>query len=118
MAYPVLTAPAAGKAATGMVCPEKHIATAREFLKNCSRFLIIGASGLDDDLWELLSDLIRAKSPRRQFVSGSAEQAKEVSVRFSSGVGAFRSPAGKLKFSEGGFREYVTTNAIIEFLRG
>lgn len=117
--YPVLTAPLAGKGTTAMVCPEKHLATASEFLNDCSRFLIIGASGLDDDLLDLLSNAVRGRSPWLQFVSGSDAEGKEVWQRFASGVGAFASgakSAGELVF-DGGFRKYVATNEIIEFLR-
>ena len=114
--YPILTAPLAGKGATAMVCPEKHLATAREFLNDCSRFLIIGASGLDDDLLELLRESVRTRSPRVRFVSGSKAQGIEIWRRFESKVGPFRSVIGEVAF-DGGFRDYVKSDAAANFLR-
>lgn len=52
--YPVLTAPLAGKRLDQAVCPDGHLNFARDFLADCQKFLIVGTSGLDDDLMELL----------------------------------------------------------------
>ncbi len=56
--YPLVTAPLAGKALDEVVCPNSHIKAAKEFLSSCNKFLIIGTSGLDEDLFELLKDAI------------------------------------------------------------
>jgi len=56
--YPILTAPLAGKNINDSVCPKSHLDAAREFLKDCNKFLIIGCSGLDDDLIHLLNSSI------------------------------------------------------------
>ena len=117
--YPVLTAPLAGKGATAMVCPATHLETTREFLRDCSRFLIIGCSGLDDDLLDLLGKSVKKRSPWVQVVSGSAAQGEEAFQRFASKVSAFggvKSPAGQFCF-EGGFKEYMASDWPIRFLR-
>ena len=49
-AYPIMTAPLADKGIADMVCPTAHIEVAKDFLKQCRKFLIIGTSGLDEDL--------------------------------------------------------------------
>ena len=87
--YPLLTAPLAGKGVSAMVCPESHLASAKEFLKDCSRFLIIGSSGRDDDLLELLNESITTRSTWVQWVGGSED--REPMRLFQTGVQAFRS---------------------------
>ena len=118
-AYPVLTAPLAGKSSSEMVCPPSHLATAREFLAECSRFLVIGSSGLDDDLLDLLQETVRPKNPWVQFVSGSEELGQKAWERFRSRVRAFRSVSsldGEVVF-DGGFEAYVARDGPSIFLR-
>ena len=56
--YPLITAPLAGKNLGEAVCPNEHLYHARQFLKDCQKFLIIGTSGLDDDLMEFLDSAV------------------------------------------------------------
>lgn len=58
MLYPLVTAPLAGKQDTEFVAPPTHIEVAKKFLNKCSKFLIIGTSGLDEDLFQLLDSSI------------------------------------------------------------
>ena len=60
--YPIITAPLAGKTGQEFVCPNSHVAYAREFLGDCSKFLIIGCSGLDNDLLSFLDAAIPEKA--------------------------------------------------------
>ena len=117
--YPVLTAPLAGKGATAAVCPEAHLLTAREFIVDCERFLIIGASGQDDDLLALLHESAKTRRPLVNFVSGNEGEGQKVWQRFVERVGEFGSVttrAGQLAF-DGGFQAYVASNELIKFLQ-
>jgi hypothetical protein len=116
--YPILTAPLAGKGATAAVCPAGHLVTARSFLSDCDRFLIIGTSGFDDDLLALLQESVKSSLPHVQVVSGSESQGKEVWQRFAAG-GAFGpgSQYASREFFNGGFKPYIASDAPIEFLR-
>lgn len=58
--YPVLTAPLAGKDHTALVCPKGHLEALAKFLAECTHYLVIGTSGLDDDLLGFLSDYVRS----------------------------------------------------------
>ena len=62
--FPIVTAPLAGKSLEDVVCPASHVETAREFLAGCNKFLIIGTSGLDEDLFQLLNSAIQTSYPR------------------------------------------------------
>ena len=64
--YPIITAPLAGKNLGEAVCPSEHLDRAREFLQGCRKFLIVGSSGLDDDLLSLLDTWVPENS--RPFV--------------------------------------------------
>ena len=117
--YPILTAPLAGKGAAAMVCPDDHLAVARDFLQDCSRFLVIGCSGGDDDLLDLLKESVRARRPWVQFVNGSEAMGNEVRNRFSAKVGSFRSISAvdsEVAFN-GGFAAYVAGDSLIKFLK-
>ena len=117
--YPILTAPLAGKGAAAMVCPDAHLAIARDFLKDCSRFLVIGCSGRDDDLLDLLKGSVRASRPWAQFICGSEALGDEVRKRFSAKVGPFSSISSvdaEVAF-DGGFAAYVASDSLIRFLK-
>ncbi len=88
--YPILTAPLAGKYLNDAVCPESHISAAREFLDDCKKFLIIGTSGLDEDLLALLDSAVHTKSPPLVQVVGKGG-AKNTLSRFRQNVRAFGS---------------------------
>ena len=115
LAYPILTAPLAGKEAKAMVCPTAHIKAAEGFLRECRKFLIVGSSGRDEDLLALLDDAVPPGShPTVQLVDeGDGEAALK---RFEK-VRAFRgqriTPPGFL--FNGGFRRYVDGGDLAEF---
>ncbi|MQA00357.1 MAG: hypothetical protein GEU80_13685 [Dehalococcoidia bacterium] len=58
--YPKLTAPLARKAIDDIVCPPTHRAALRQAIAAAEKFLIIGASGLDDDLLALLHENVNS----------------------------------------------------------
>lgn len=53
--YRIVTAPLAGKVPGDIRCPDKHRQVTEEFLADCEKVLIIGSSGRDGDLLELLN---------------------------------------------------------------
>lgn len=58
--YPLLTAPMAGKAPQHRVCPGSHVSALKKFCQGCRKLLVIGSSGIDDNLRGMLWDsLIR-----------------------------------------------------------
>ncbi|MGD9933550.1 MAG: SIR2 family protein [Dehalococcoidia bacterium] len=82
--YPVLTAPLAGKDEPSLVCPEEHIIAAREFMSIPHTVLVLGSSGLDDDVLALLSNnstnITRAKVVTK-------DDAPAVAERFARALG-------------------------------
>jgi len=54
--YPAIAIPVEGK--YEYVCPDEHVTALEEFLSSCEDFLIIGTSGKDRDLLDLLNDNI------------------------------------------------------------
>ncbi len=116
--YPVLTAPLAGKGIADAVCPASHIEAAKDFLGECRKFLIVGTSGLDDDLLSLLNDSVSPTlRPRPAIQLVGVEDAEQALVRFERGVQAFRgrriTPPGSLHTR--GFREYIRSGELSRF---
>ncbi|MBI4200173.1 MAG: SIR2 family protein [Chloroflexi bacterium] len=114
--YPILTAPLAGKGMADMVCPSTHIQAARDFLKDCRKFLMIGTSGLDRDLLGLLDECLQPwVHPTIQLVGGP--DGEEALQRFERGVKAFRrrriTPPGFLLTNK--FRQYVDSGELERF---
>ncbi|HEX9896660.1 MAG TPA: SIR2 family protein [Dehalococcoidales bacterium] len=109
--YPILTAPLAGKGVADMVCPETHIQFAKEFLKGCEKFLIIGCSGLDNDLLALLDEAIPSEANPTIHLVGH-EDGEKALARFEKGVTAFHGPRETPPdiLFKNGFRQYVNAN--------
>ena len=116
--YPILTAPLAGKDPTHKLCPERHLTDAQIFLGNCYKYLIIGTSGLDKDLLELLDSAVPPKSRSLvQFVD-IGEGADSTRNRFEEGVRAFRSnraAPSDITYNDG-FREYLSSKQFRVFV--
>lgn len=109
--YPVLTVPLAGKGSADMVCPETHIQFAKEFLKGCQKFLIIGSSGLDEDLLALLDESIPQEAHPSIHLVGRKDAEKAL-ARYEKGVRAFRGPRETPPdfLFKNGFRQYVNAS--------
>lgn len=82
--YPALVVPIRGK--FGFVCPEPHLEILRQTLRTCPNFLIIGSSGQDDDLMELLRAEVKVAS---SLGIVSQKNPRAVYERFLAGVPAF-----------------------------
>lgn len=115
--YPILTAPLAGKSITDMVCPDSHVAVAKDFLKSCQKFLIIGTSGLDDDLMNLLDSSVQPRSVKSVHLVSQGNHTDEIQLRFIQGVHAFglTSLWPKSSVSHNGFRQYISSEAFRQF---
>lgn len=87
--YPVLMAPLAGKGMKDAVCPRRHLEAFSEFIADCRKFLVIGTSGRDQDLLEILADDSGAASIV-QFVCGSQKSSRETARRFRGAVPAWQ----------------------------
>ena len=106
--YPLLTAPLAGKVETDMVCPQSHIDEARRFLADCKKFLIIGTSGLDEDLLGFLGGAVPKPPALVHVVTENAKVSADVWDRFAR-VRAFASILEPPLAYESGFRTYLTS---------
>lgn len=115
--YPILTAPLAGKGLIDVVCPESHVTAAKQFMNACGEFLIIGTSGLDEDLLALLDSAVMPNSrPIVHIVD--KDGAEKTRVRFEEGVRAFRKTRqnpSESTFNEG-FRNYLSSQQLRVFL--
>lgn len=116
--YPVLTAPLAGKGLTDAVCPQSHIIAAKEFISSCSKFLIIGTSGLDEDLLELLDTTIDPMRGVLVNIVDEGEGAGNAYNRFVKGVRAFRHTreAGFMTIYREGFVNYLPSQQFQKFV--
>lgn len=121
LTYPLITAPLAGKGADDMVCPSRHLETARGFLKDCNKFLIIGTSGLDDDLLSFLRTAIGVvlKPACVHVVGENVQNASATLERFRDRVDAFRFvPSNRdVSVHGNGFRRYVAEGQLRDFAR-
>jgi len=98
LCYPAISVPVEGK--YEFVCPKEHVDAAKDFLSSCHNFLIIGASGKDKDLLELLRDNIK-KTDVVGFVEASQDAVQEVEDRFLAEVPQFRTQRLPLQYIEG-----------------
>ena len=106
--YPVLTAPLASKGISDAVCPDSHITAVKEFLSTCQKFLVIGTSGLDDDLLSIVdSCLADLMTYHHIHIVGKDGGANDCSSRFEKGVKAFKNRIEKEKVFKEGFRQYL-----------
>ena len=113
--YPVITTPLAEKTLTDLWCPVSHQVEAQKFLRGCDKFLVIGTSGLDRDLFELLGSAVDTPEPFVHFVD-NGEQINGTIGRFASGVEAFRQRYPESSKHARGFRNYVSGPHFTRFL--
>lgn len=111
--YPLITAPLAGKGENDVVCPDEHIIAFKQWVADCSKFLIVGTSGLDSDVLQLL-DAAVSRALLVEFV-GNGIAAGESRTRFNEGVRAIRS-CFKDSVRKEGFMKYVFSNDFVNFL--
>lgn len=110
--YPALTAPMAGKKPRDAVAPLLHVESFRSFAAECRKFLVIGTSGLDEDLFQPLYEPSLANSLcQTHLVAESLENVRLTAKRFTDSVRRFAlaSQAQMLSVSGQGFSAYVTS---------
>ena len=106
--YPILTAPLAGKGVSDVVCPESHIKVAKEFLSDCQKFIIIGTSGLDEDLLSFLDSTLGSSiTYYHVHIVGSGSETDEAQRRFIGSVRAFHNYIPNENVWRKGFRAYL-----------
>jgi len=116
--YPILTAPLAGKGLIDVVCPESHVTAAKQFMKDCGKFLIIGTSGLDYDLLSLLNSAVIPNSRPMVHIVDKGKGTENTRLRFENNVKAFRKTRqnpSESTFNEG-FRDYLSSQQFRVFL--
>ena len=74
--YPYLTAPMVGKELLSASCPALHVQYAQAFLSDCRKFLVIGTSGQDEDLIQLLGQSIKPSPVKYLQVVGKGTDAQ------------------------------------------
>ncbi len=82
--YPAMTVPVDGKYEYN--CPASHVESLEQFLTACDNFLIIGVSGQDDDLLDLLAENVKRCT---HVAIVGLTKAGEVDARFADHVPAF-----------------------------
>jgi SIR2-like domain len=112
LVYPVLTAPLAGKGDKDVVCPPPHIERFRDFVRDCTKFLFVGTSGLDEDIMELLHSSVT----RVLIVEHVGDTAvKDSRDRFANAVPPLGSAPHNSVYSDG-FQQYVFSGEFERFL--
>lgn len=117
-AYPIITAPLASKGISDAVCPKTHLEVAREFISSCNKFLIIGTSGLDQDLLALIDSAISI--PMNSYfvhIVGVRREADQVRNRFQQGVRAFGDTITTIDTFQVGFRGYLKSQHLQSFAK-
>ena len=99
--YPAITVPVAGKYEYN--CPASHVESLEQFLTVCDSFLIIGVSGQDEDLLDLLAENV--KRCTHIMIVGLSE-VEEVDARFAKRVPAFARVSRETY--PGGFSNFMT----------
>ncbi len=115
--YPVLTAPLAGKNTSDAVCPKSHISELKQFLGSCQKFLIIGTSGLDEDLMTLIDSTLGNDQHvyRLVHIVNYENGAEEASTRFQQNVRVFNNKIELANVFKTGFREYLNHSSFRAF---
>ena len=121
--YPIITAPLAGKNILDAVCPDTHLEFARSFISQCKKYLIIGTSGLDEDLLTLLNDSIPSDQSLAVHIVGS-NHVESVRDRFVKEIEAFqranmlesRFPSNRFVIFNEGFDNYLNNQQLSKLL--
>ena len=113
--YPVLTAPLAGKDHTALVCPKGHLDALKTFLEGCTHYVVIGTSGLDDDLLGFLRQYVHSVE-LVHYVNKGETATESCKTNFEKAAPAFRNARRSIAF-DGGFRLYLGSQHFRDFLQ-
>lgn len=109
--YPAITVPVNGK--YDINCPELHQKAARDFLSTCNNYLIVGTSGNDRDLFDMLKD--NAKSGKVLVVGKEENDTGKTREKFMTAVPQFQRNIS-IYFHNRGFSEFVDSGELDNFL--
>lgn len=109
--YPALTVPVDGK--YDINCPPALHNKAKEFLSDCHNYLIIGTSGKDQDLLDLLKD--NAKGGKILVVGREEDSTNKTRESFMLAIPQFQSNISTY-FHQRGFSEFVDSGELDSFL--
>ena len=112
--YPVMTAPLAAKDASSFVCPSSHVDAAREFLAKADKVLIVGYSGLDAHVLNLLEESLPNEPVPAQLVGWN--DASVAAGRFIHSVPKLGRLSDSAAIRTEGFSSYVLSNEVDKFL--
>jgi len=112
--YPAISVPVDGESKYN--CPPKHVEALKKHLDQCQNFLVIGYSGIDRDLLDLLSKK-QGGFNKIQIVSGSRTEAMKAKKNFLS----HRDLRGKLKnhislYKGNGFSSFIQDGSLEKFI--
>lgn len=111
-AYPAITAPVAEKGR--FVCPAEHTAALEAFVPECHKYLFIGTSGLDEDVFSLLARHMPANSYAGHV--GWDSSAKPAAQAIEAACPALSADFTCHRVSHDGFASYVRDDDFAEFL--
>ena len=94
------------------VCPSGIVNVAKSFLAECNKFLVIGTSGRDDDLLDLLSSSVQAIPQVSVHIVDVAID--EVAKRYEKVVPFAH---GRIQRHARGFRKFMLGPELSGFLR-
>lgn len=111
--YPTITAPLADKMVTELNCPSSHTEHLRQFAAECEKYLIIGTSGLDGDVLEILKTSVSEVESIEYVGLADTELTRS---RFEEVIPQFRNPPRLPKLHTDGFQAYVGSESFQTFL--
>lgn len=118
--YPVITAPLAEKRSTDLICPPSHLEFAWRFLPTAQKFLFIGTSGTDDDLFRLMDQHMPHEADA-WIVGGDPEatlRTKQALFERLPSLSRYELlQKERVKTFPGGFRAFVASDALDAFGR-
>ncbi|MDP3987756.1 MAG: SIR2 family protein [Candidatus Levybacteria bacterium] len=109
--YPAVTVPVDGK--YDINCPESHETRAKEFLADCTNYLIIGTSGKDQDLLDLLKN--NAKGGKTLVVGREEASTNNTRENFMLAVPQLQNNFDAY-FHQRGFSQFVDGGKLDTFL--
>lgn len=109
--YPAITIPVDGK--YEISCPPEILEKARSFLKECENYLIIGTSGNDKDLLDLLKE--NAKGGNTLIIGREEESTKRTNANFLNAVPQLGGVVNRY-FHQRGLSEFVDSGELDGFL--
>lgn len=109
--YPAMTVPVDNK--YEFSCPNTHVERLKTFLKDCKHFLIIGVSGKDRDLLDLLRQNI-AEAASVTLVGG--KHIEETQERFKDAIPQFNTGLTGWRKYDNGFSNFIIADGVDRFL--